>query len=52
MHVVVFHHSEENFDRVKIWTIKGPSLYRFLQNNCQKIKGKTKINCNQIHTNE
>ena len=31
MQMVVFHHSEENTDRVKFSTLKGPLLYIFLR---------------------
>ena len=52
MHVVIYDHSEENTDREKFSTFKGPLLYGFLLNQCQKIKVDTKLNCNQIYINQ
>ena len=52
MHVVAYHHSEENTDRGKFSTFKGLLLYGFLLNQCQKMKVDTKLNCNQIHINQ
>ena len=52
MHVVIYDHSEENTDREKFSTFKGPLLYGFLLNQCQNIKVDTKLNCNQIHINQ